>query len=54
MIEKQEPKRKLRNSVYYNEDTKRMIEQKSAELQLSQNKLTELCLQRYLPEMSWN
>ena len=54
MIEKQEPQRKLRNSVYYNEDTKRMIEQKSAELQLSQNKLTELSLQRYLPEMSWN
>ena len=54
MLEKQEPQRKLRNSVYYNEDTKRMIEQKSAELQLSQNKLTELCLQRYLPEMSWN
>ena len=29
----------------------RMIEEKSAELRLSQNKLTELCLQRYLPEM---
>ena len=54
MIEKQEPQRKLRNSVYYNEDTKRMIERKSAELQISQNKLTELCLQRYLPQMSWN
>ncbi len=54
MLEKQEHQKKLRNSVYYNEDTKRMIEQKSAELQLSQNKLTELCLQRYLPEMSWN
>ena len=54
MIEKQEPQKKLRNSVYYNEKSKRMIEQKSTELQLSQNKLTELCLQRYLPEMSWN
>ena len=32
-------------------DTKRLIEEKSAELRLSQNKLTELCLQRYLPEM---
>ena len=49
---KHEPQRKLRNSVYYNEDTKRMIERKSEELQLSQNKITELCLQRYLPEMS--
>ena len=47
-----QPQRKLRNSVYYNEDTKRMIERKSEELQLSQNKITELCLQRYLPEMS--
>ena len=54
MIEKQEPQKKLRNSVYYNEDTKRMIERKSAELQIRQNKLTELCLQKYLPEMSWN
>ena len=54
MIEKQDPQKKLRNSVYYNEDTKRMIERKSAELQISQNKLTELCLQRYLPQMSWN
>ena len=54
MLEKEELQKKLRNSVYYNEDTKRMIERKSAELQLSQNKLTELCLQRYLPEMSWN
>ena len=54
MIEKQEPQKKLRNSVYYNEDPKRMIERKSAELQISQNKLTELCLQRYLPQMSWN
>ena len=26
-------------------------EEKIAELRLSQNKLTELCLQRYLPEM---
>ena len=32
-----------------------LIEEKSAELRLSQNKLTELCLQRYLPEMRmWN
>ena len=54
MIENQEPQKKLRNSVYYNEDNKKIIERKSAELQISQNKLTELCLQRYLPEMSWN
>ena len=29
-----------------------MIEEKSAELRLSQNKLTELCLQRHLPKMT--
>ena len=46
----------FRNTVYFTEDTKRMVEQKSAELQLSQNRLTELCLQKYLPQMScsWN
>ena len=49
---KHEPQRKLRNSVYYNQHTTRMIELNSEELQLSQNKITELCLQRYLPEMS--
>ena len=52
--QKQRQLKTFRNSVYYTEDTKRMIEEKSAELQLSQNKLTELCLQRYLPQMSWN
>ena len=42
---------KVRNSLYFDQDTKRLIEEKSAEFRLSQNKLTELCLQRYLPEM---
>ena len=50
--QKQRQLKTFRNSVYYTEDTKRMIERKSEELQLSQNKITELCLQRYLPEMS--
>lgn len=52
--QKQRQLKTFRNSVYFTEDTKRMVEEKSAELQLSQNALTELCLQRYLPEMSWN
>ena len=52
MLEKlSEPQNKVRNSLYFDQETKRLIEEKSAELRLSQNKLTELCLQRYLPEM---
>ena len=56
MIDKhQHHQNKVRNSLYFDQDTKRLIEEKSAELRLSQNKLTELCLQRYLPEMRmWN
>ncbi len=45
---------KVRNSVYWGTDTKLLVEQKSEELQLSQNRLTEICLQRYLPEMQWS
>ncbi len=45
---------KVRNSVYWGTDTKLLVEQKSEELQLSQNKLTELCLQKYLPSMQWS
>ena len=54
--QKQKQLKTFRNTVYFTEDTKRMVEEKSAELQLSQNKLTELCLQKYLPQMSctWN
>ena len=45
---------KVRNSVYWGTDTKLLVEQKSEELQLSQNRITEICLQRYLPEMQWS
>ena len=51
MISKKETQEKVRNSVYWGTDTKLLVEQKSQELQLSQNKITELCLQRYLPSM---
>ena len=54
MISKKETQEKVRNSVYWGTDTKLIVEQKSEELQLSQNRLTEICLQRYLPEMQWN
>ena len=51
MISKKETQEKVKNSVYWNKDTKLMLEKKSQETHISQNKLTELCLQRYLPEM---
>ena len=54
MISKKETQDKVRNSVYWGTDTKLLVEQKSEELQLSQNRLTEICLQSYLPEMQWN
>ena len=54
MISKKETQDKVRNSVYWGTDTKLLVEQKSQELQLSQNRLTEICLQRYLPLMQWN
>ena len=54
MISKKETQDKVRNSVYWEPDTKLLVERKSQELQLSQNKITELCLQKYLPSMQWN
>ena len=54
MISKKETQEKVRNSVYWGTDTKLLVEKKSQELQLSQNKITELCLQRYLPSMQWS
>ena len=54
MISKKETQNKVRNSVYWGTDTKLLVEEKSQELQLSQNRLTEICLQKYLPSMQWN
>ena len=54
MKSKKETQEKVRNSVYWAPDTKLLVQRKSEELQLSQNRLTEICLQRYLPEMQWN
>ena len=54
MIIKKETQEKVRNSVYWEPDTKLLVQRKSEELQLSKNRLTEICLQRYLPEMQWN
>ena len=54
MISKKETQEKVSNSVYWEPDTKLLVQRKYEELQLSQNRLTEICLQRYLPEMQWN
>ena len=54
MISKKVTQDKVRNSVYWEPDTKLLVEQKSQELQLSLSKLTELCLQKYLPSMQWS
>ena len=48
---KQGPER-VRHSVYWKPETKELLERKSEELNMSQNYLTEMCLQKYLPEMS--
>ena len=54
MISKKVTQEKVRNPVYWGTDTKLLVERKSQELQLSQNKITELCLQKYLPSMQWS
>lgn len=54
MISKKETQDKVRKSVYWGSDTKLLVEKKSQEPQLSQNKIIELCLQKYLPSMQWS
>ena len=54
MISKKVTQEKVKNSVYWDKDTKLMLEKKSQETHISKNKLTELCLQKYLPSMQWN
>ena len=57
MIENQEPKTHIRKSTYYKVETDNLISKKAQEFELPRNKITELCLQRYLPEMKlslWN
>ena len=56
MIKNNQIPNRVRHSVYWYPETKKLLEKKSEELQVSQNKLTELCLQKYLPKMrlSWS
>ena len=51
MIDKQDKERMLRRSNYYRQSTVELLNQKSQELGMSMNQTTELCLQKFLPEM---
>ena len=52
MIRTKQGHERVRHSVYWKPETKEFLERKSEELNMSQNYLTEMCLQKYLPEMS--
>jgi hypothetical protein len=52
MIEKQNQDHKVRGSSYYHVETEQLLSKQSQELGMSKNQTSELCLQRFLPEMS--
>ena len=56
MIRNKDGSERVRCSVYWKPETKELLERKSEELQISMNHLTEVCLQKHLPEMrmSWS
>ena len=56
MIRTKQGHERVRHSVYWKPETKELLERKSEELQMSMNHLTEVCLQKNLPEMrmSWS
>ena len=56
MIRTKQGHERVRHSVYWKPETKELLERKSEELNMSQNYLTEMCLQKHLPEMrsSWS
>ena len=56
MIRTKQGQERVRHSVYWKPETKELLERKSEELNMSQNYLTEMCLQKHLPEMriSWS
>ena len=51
MNNKQNPEQKVRKSIYYDIKTEQLLSQKSQELGMSKNQISELCLQKFLPEM---
>ena len=52
MIRTKQGQERVRHSVYWKPETKELLERKSEELQMSMNHLTEVYLQKHLPEMS--
>ena len=56
MIRTKQGHERVRHSVYWKPETKELLERKSEELNMSQNYLTEIFLQKYLPKMklSWS
>ena len=52
MIRTKQGQERVRHSVYWKPETKELLERKSEELKMSQNYLTEMCLQKHLPEMT--
>jgi len=56
MIRTKRGHERVRHSFYWKPETKELLERKSVELNMSQNYLTEICLQKHLPEMriSWS
>ena len=52
MIRTKQGHERVRHSVYWKPETKELLERKSEELQMSMNHLTEVCLQKHLPEMT--
>ena len=52
MIRTKQGHERVRHSVFWKPETKELLEQKSEEWNMSQNYLTEICLQKHLPEMT--
>ena len=48
---KNQNQNKYKKLCIWDLDTKRLVEEKTAEFRLPANKVVELCLQKYLPEM---
>ena len=52
MIRTKQGHERVRHSVYWKPETKELLERKSEELNMSQNYLTEMCLQKHLPDLT--
>ena len=52
MIRTKQGQERVRQSVYWKPETKKILDRKSEELNVSQNQLTKMCLQQYLLEMT--